>query len=79
MFAHCRKKCRVTEWSRFGQINPKSITKCDEFPCPSHHLIDWDVRNINDPEEINCVQHCCYAFNCKRYSGFCREACRAAR
>lgn len=76
VFANCRKKCRVLEWSRFGPN--KGPAHCDHFRCPDHHLLPWDLRNIDSAEEtevLNCVQHCCYAFNCKRYSGYCRDQC----
>ena len=73
VFARCRKKCLVTEWNRFG--SSKGPVKCDHFRCLDHYLLDWDLRDVDDKEHINCIQHCCYAFNCKRYSGYCREMC----
>lgn len=73
VFAQCRKKCRVKEWNRFG---PKTgSAKCDQYPCYDHYLMEWDLRNLEQPKQKNCVQHCCYAFNCKKYSGYCRELC----
>ncbi|KAH9400560.1 hypothetical protein TYRP_002126 [Tyrophagus putrescentiae] len=77
IFANCRKKCRVQEWSRFG-FN-KGPAQCDHFRCMETHLIPYDLRNATEPKVINCIQHCCYAFNCKRFAGYCRDQCMLGR
>lgn len=79
MFANCRKKCRVAEWNKFGLSS--GPVSCDHFDqairCEEKkaYFIDWDIRDVKDIERINCIQHCCYAFNCKQYSGYCRNMC----
>ncbi|UXI17279.1 hypothetical protein NH340_JMT03222 [Sarcoptes scabiei] len=73
VFAQCRKKCKIQDWTRFGP-NRGSVD-CDRFPCYEHYLLPWDIRNIENTTQINCIQHCCYAFNCKRFGGWCRETC----
>ena len=73
VFAQCRKKCRVSEWNRFGVS--KGPVGCQHFRCNENFLMEWDIREVKDKEQINCIQHCCFAFNCKKYSGYCREMC----
>lgn len=76
MFANCRKKCRVQEWSKFGKPD-ENLTPCNHFRCEESYFIEWDIRDVRDPDRINCIQHCCYAFNCKQYSGYCRNMCNS--
>lgn len=75
VFAQCRKKCKIRDWSRFGQSSHHLSIDCNYFPCYEHYLISWDIRNVNQTRQINCIKHCCYAFNCKKFSGYCRELC----
>lgn len=73
VFAQCRKKCKIRDWSHFGAN--KGPVECNHFPCYEHYLMAWDYRNVTNSRHINCIKHCCYAFNCKKFSGYCREMC----
>lgn len=77
VFAQCRKKCKIRDWSRFGPaaLHHDHPIECNHFPCYEHYLIPWDIRNVNQTRHINCIKHCCFAFNCKKFSGYCRELC----
>lgn len=73
VFAQCRKKCKIRDWSHFGAN--RGPVECNHFPCYEHYLMAWDYRNVTNSRHINCIKHCCYAFNCKKFSGYCREMC----
>ncbi|CAG2170705.1 unnamed protein product [Oppiella nova] len=68
----CRRKCNVVP-NKFGKQSHQM--NCEQYLCDkAYYDPSWDARGTDDRQR-NCVEHCCYAFDCRKASGYCRQTC----